>query len=106
MPKRNHTTTLRRRHGTLDQHDNLPDAARAWVMQAALPWSSASVARLWGRAMRDTGNVAAALARLDAAEARRLEQDRPRIWGNNYPIRSFLPSDSHSYKRKYPPQSP
>ncbi|MFD2175815.1 DUF6525 family protein [Rhodobacter lacus] len=56
-------------------HDRLPAPARAWVAQAVLPWSAASVARIWARAMAETGCERAALARLVAAEARTLARE-------------------------------
>ncbi len=66
-------------------YDALPPDARRWVMQAALPWSARSVARLWGRALRDAkGDRAVALARLDAAERKLLNRDAPRVWGDSY----------------------
>lgn len=58
------------------EFDRLPPAARRWLTQAVLPWSARSVRRLWGRALRDAGgDQAAALARLDRAEAARLARD-------------------------------
>lgn len=58
------------------EFDRLPPTARRWLAQAALPWSARSVRRLWGRALRDAdGDEAAALARLDRAEAARLTRD-------------------------------
>lgn len=85
--KRNLSTTLRRRArgNPLSAHDRLPPAARAWVARAALPWSAASVARLWYKAVRESGCEIKALARLDAAEARALARDAPRIWGPGHP---------------------
>lgn len=58
------------------EFDRLPPAARRWLAQAVLPWSARSVRRLWGRALRDAGgDEAAALARLDRAEAARLMRE-------------------------------
>nr|WP_319247023.1 DUF6525 family protein [uncultured Celeribacter sp.] len=67
---RNLTSRLARRRARnpMADHDRLPRAARHWVSQAALPWSAASVARIWTRAMRETGSEQVALARLQAAE--------------------------------------
>jgi len=62
-------------------HDRLPTPLRHWAMQAALPWSAASLLRLWQRALSETGCEAAALGRLHAAEAARLARDAPRVWG-------------------------
>ena len=76
--KKNLVTRLRRRCriDPMAAHDRLPPRARAWVAQAVLPWSAASVSRIWAQALRETGCEAAALARLDAAEARMLARDR------------------------------
>lgn len=76
--RRNLATRLRTRDRSnpMAAHDRLPPRARAWVAQAALPWSAASVARIWARALRETGCEKVALARLDAAEARALARDR------------------------------
>ena len=53
-------------------YDRLPADLRAWLAQAALPWSPASALRIWRRA----GSPAAAFARLDAAEQAALARDR------------------------------
>lgn len=87
MRKPNLATSLHRRakSNPMAAYDALPPDARRWLMQAALPCSARSVARLWGRALRDAkGDRAAAMARLDAAERRLLERDAPRVWGYNY----------------------
>ncbi|MBK5928417.1 hypothetical protein CCR87_13925 [Rhodobaculum claviforme] len=55
--------------------DRLPPDLRAWLHGAALPWSPRSALRLWRRALADTGDPAAARARMDAAEARTLARD-------------------------------
>lgn len=67
----------RTRAGTsLRDYDRLPPDLRAWMQQAALPWSAASVLRLWQRALRQArGNSVAARARLDLAEQRCLARD-------------------------------
>ena len=57
-------------------HDRLPPDLRAWMINAALPWSASSALRLWTRALRETGCRDAALARLEAAEKRTLARDR------------------------------
>ncbi|MDT8854721.1 DUF6525 family protein [Paracoccaceae bacterium Fryx2] len=54
---------LRGRENAMLAHDRLPPAARAWVMQAVLPWWAASVRRIWTRALARSGSEAAALAR-------------------------------------------
>lgn len=77
-PRSNLATALPRRHRSLcpmAAHDRLPPPARLWATQAALPWSAASVARIWARACA-RGGTEAALAALDAAEARMLARER------------------------------
>ena len=60
----------------LEAYDGLPAPLRRWLAQAALPWSPRSARRLWGRALDESGgDVAQALARLDAAEARQLARE-------------------------------
>ena len=57
----------------LEAYDRLPTPLRRWLAQAALPWSVRSARRLWLRALAESdGDVARALARLDAAEAAQL----------------------------------
>lgn len=48
--------------------DRLPPPLRRWLAGAALPWSPRSAARVFARALADTGSEDAALARLDRAE--------------------------------------
>lgn len=76
--RRNLTTGLRqrRRPDPMGDFDRLAPAARAWAHRAVLPWSAASIARIWARALRETGDEAAALARLCAAEAGTLSRER------------------------------
>lgn len=78
----NLVTGLRRR-GTgcsMAQYDRLPAPARAWIAAAVLPWSAASVARLWRRLARDcAGDVAQITARLDLAERRTLAREAARV---------------------------
>ncbi|WP_126978972.1 DUF6525 family protein [Frigidibacter oleivorans] len=76
----------RRRSAPMAAHDRLPAPVRAWAAQAALPWSAASLWRLWHRALAETGCPDRALARLDAAEARLLARDAARVWGAAYPL--------------------
>jgi len=60
----------------LEAYDRLPAPLRRWLAQAALPWSARSARRLWRRALAESdGDVARALARLDAAEARQLSRE-------------------------------
>lgn len=66
---------LRRRADPMAEYDRLPAPARAWVAQAVLPWSAASIARIWQRALRETGSASAALDRLSRAERRTLARE-------------------------------
>lgn len=85
--RRNLASSLRARSrlAPMDAHDRLPPALRDWASAAALPWSAASLLRLWQRALRETGCEALARARLDAAEARLIARDAARIWGPGHP---------------------
>ncbi|MDF2235117.1 DUF6525 family protein [Albimonas sp. CAU 1670] len=68
---------MRRRAGDpMAEFDRLPPPLRRWLAGAALPWSPRSVVRAWAAARREArGDPAAALARLDAIQARRLAQE-------------------------------
>lgn len=86
--RRNIATTLRRRDDPrpMDSYDRLPGELRAWLAQAALPWSPASALRLWQKGLREAGgDTARARARLDRAEAGLLRRDGARIWGASHP---------------------
>lgn len=67
------------------RHDALPPALRRWMIHAALPWSAASVLRLWQRALRETGDETVALRRLNAAEAATLRREAAQVWGRGHP---------------------
>ena len=69
---------LRSRENTMLAHDRLSPAARIWVTQAVLPWSAASVRRIWSRALARSGSETAALAALAAAEAATLAREARR----------------------------
>ena len=72
----NLSTRLRRCDGGgMAAYDRLPPPLRAWLQQAALPWSPRAALRLWRKA-RDP---AAALARLTRAEQAALQRDRLRL---------------------------
>ncbi|PJE36476.1 hypothetical protein CVM52_11930 [Pseudooceanicola lipolyticus] len=75
---RNLATSLqrRRRANPMQTYDALPGPLRAWVAQAALPWSPASCLRIWRRARDQGDSPEAILARLDRAEALTLSRDR------------------------------
>ncbi|MCC5984307.1 MAG: hypothetical protein JJU42_08080 [Rhodobacteraceae bacterium] len=84
--RRNITTSLkRRRASTMARFDRLPSELRAWLHQAALPWSAASAHRLWRRALARHGDPAMARAALERAEARMLARDAASVWGQGYP---------------------
>ncbi|MCC5999429.1 MAG: hypothetical protein JJU19_01005 [Pararhodobacter sp.] len=66
--------------------DRLPAELRAWLHQAALPWSAASALRLWRQALRDhAGDAQAARDRLSRIEARLIARDARRVWGPTHP---------------------
>ncbi|TCP36500.1 DUF6525 family protein [Rhodovulum marinum] len=68
--------SARARNNPMAAHDRLPPPARAWVAQAVLPWSAASVARIWRKALAETGCENEALNRLAAAERATLARER------------------------------
>jgi len=67
------------------EHDRLPAPLRAWLAQAALPWSAQSARRLWQRAMQETHCPDAALQHLKRAETKTLAREAARVWGRDYP---------------------
>ena len=69
----------------MSAYDRLPRDLRLWLAEAALPWSAASVLRLWRSALRETGCATAARDRLARAEAKTLAREAARVWGNAYP---------------------
>jgi hypothetical protein len=56
--------------------DRLPAPVRQWMAQAALPWSPASVRRIWFRLRAKGLSDGEALVSLAQAEARTLARDR------------------------------
>lgn len=67
--------------------DRLPPAARRWLAAAVLPWSARSVARVWHKALHESGgDENAALAYLDRVEQARLASETARIWGPLHPV--------------------
>lgn len=62
----------------MQAYDALPPGLRQWLAFACLPWSPASVLRIWNRA-GGSRNPGAATARLDAAEGAMLQRDA-RVW--------------------------
>ncbi|WP_227268162.1 DUF6525 family protein [Roseobacter weihaiensis] len=72
------TTSLRRKRRSADpmrSFDALPAPLRQWLAQATLPWSPASVRRVWNRARENGLNAEDALSLLSRAEARSLARD-------------------------------
>ncbi|MDF1668959.1 MAG: DUF6525 family protein [Roseovarius sp.] len=65
----------RRQHDPMRSYDALPPPLRAWLSQAALPWSTASARRLWKRAKAQGHDTHAALQILSRAEERTLARD-------------------------------
>lgn len=76
--RRNLSTGLRRRRRAdpMRAYDALPKPLRAWLAQAALPWSPASCRRIWRAARAEGASVHDVLARLDRAEKITLSRDR------------------------------
>ncbi|MEQ9694726.1 DUF6525 family protein [Shimia sp. SDUM112013] len=74
---RNLASSLARRYQSdpMRRFDRLPSPLRAWLREAALPWSPASALRIWNRACRK-GGPERALARLTEVEAATLARDR------------------------------
>lgn len=75
-----------RKTNPMAAYDRLPPDLRTWLAGAALPWSAASVLRVWHRALAETGCPKAALNRLQRAEAKTLARDAALIWGPTYPL--------------------
>lgn len=76
-----------RKTNPMAAYDRLPPDLRSWLAGAALPWSAASVLRVWHRALDETGCPKAALSHLQRAEAKTLARDAAMIWGLTYPLR-------------------
>ncbi len=93
---RNLATSLKRKNRArpMERYDRLPPELRAWLARAALPWSPHSVSRLWMKFLHEArGDVALVLERLDLAERRMLAKDRPKIWGQLYPLDDVIKPD-------------
>lgn len=68
------------------EFDRLPPDLRAWIAQAALPWSPHSVARAHARALGACrGDKTAALTYLETLQRRRVATDAARTWGPGHP---------------------
>lgn len=67
----------RRRAGEpMAAFDGLPPPLRRWLSEAALPWSPASVRRIWSRSRARGLSPEEILLSLSRAEARTLARDR------------------------------
>ncbi|SLN34505.1 hypothetical protein ROJ8625_01624 [Roseivivax jejudonensis] len=81
----NARSSLRRRTcigDPMKAYDRLPPELRAWLTEAALPWSARSARRAWQRALRETGgDTKAASERLSHIEQANLAKDSPNVWG-------------------------
>jgi hypothetical protein len=75
------------------EFDRLPPDLRAWLAQAALPWSVPSVRKLWSQARRRHGQHGA-LAYLSEVEARALARDAQNIWNGAPPPQT--PTERHA----------
>lgn len=65
----------RRSEDPMRAYDTLPAPVRAWLSEAALPWSPASCRKILRRAQARGEGVAQILARLDLAEQKTLARD-------------------------------
>lgn len=74
-----------RQKDNMAAYDRLPRDLRLWLAEAALPWSVASVLRLWQRSIRETGCPKAARDSLTRAEAKTLAREAVRVWGQGHP---------------------
>lgn len=70
-------------------YDSLPTDLRAWLSNAALPWSAHSVQRAFDKAMSRTGNRALAIQELDRLQARLIAKDARQIWGQDHPEAAY-----------------
>jgi len=81
----NTRTTLRRKSRAGDPmatYDRLPADLRAWLAQAALPWSPHSACRVWRSALRKFANdTSAAKAYLNQLEQNMLSRDAENTGG-------------------------
>lgn len=66
----------RRSGDPMSAYDGLPAPVRLWLSEAALPWSPASVRRLWSKSRAKGLTHEETLASLNAAEAKTLARDR------------------------------
>ncbi|RBI84904.1 hypothetical protein DRV85_09540 [Rhodosalinus halophilus] len=73
----------------LAEYDDLPPPLRAWLAQAAMPWSPRSALKIWQRVLRRSGgDVRRAQQEMTRIEAARLAEDVLRVWGPAHPYLS------------------
>ncbi len=72
-------TSLRRKRrpgNPMQAYDALPEQLRRWLSEAALPWSPASVRRIWARSLAEGKTPDEVLRALTELEGRNLARDR------------------------------
>lgn len=72
-------SSLQRKRRSVDPmraYDGLPTPLRRWLSEAALPWSPASVRRIWSKSLAKGLSPEDAILNLSRAEARTLARDR------------------------------
>ncbi len=75
-------TSLRRKRRSVDPmqtYDTLPSPLRAWLSQAALPWSPTSARKIWKRAQAKGLSADETLALLCQVETKTLARDKHAI---------------------------
>ncbi len=100
MPDRNLATSLKRRPrgDPMRAYDALPPDLRQWLAGAILPWSAASVRKVWLKALKSArGDRQAAQTALSELERRHLKRDVARIWGTVHPF--FAESDPRAAQK-------
>ncbi len=86
-------TPLPRRRRAADPmraYDRQPAPLRAWLAQAALPWSPASCRRIWLEARAQGASLDSILARLDRAERQALSRGRASAPTDTFPARQDI----------------
>lgn len=67
------------------EHDRLPPDLRRFMIEAALPWSAASILRIWRKELARGQSPAAALDRIRRAAAATLRREAALVWGPDHP---------------------
>ncbi|WP_368185655.1 DUF6525 family protein [Aestuariibius sp. HNIBRBA575] len=65
----------RRARNSMQTYDTLPPVLRAWLCQAALPWSPSSARKIWQRAQAKGLSADDTLALLQRSERQTLARD-------------------------------